>query len=116
MRCGVLDFGCELHKVLDPIWFWLSLGFWVVVALVVLGILYRVKQVFGWQGVVAALAAAGGVIIAIFSFKAGRDSVSPRTIEKPKKPKPILPVNPRGPQPPDIWNQPPQDRGKKKKH
>jgi hypothetical protein len=103
MKCGLVDIGCHLHAFIDPFWFWIQLGFWVVVALVALGILYRIKQVFGWQGVLAALVAAGGVIIAIFSFKAGRDSITTEgdfdPPVRPKPPRPPLPIEPERKQP-----------------
>lgn len=101
MTCGLLDVGCHIHEFIAPFWFWIYWGFWAVVALVALGILYRIKTVFGWQGVLAALVAAFGVIVAIFSFKAGRDSVTPegdfdpaaRPVRKPKPKRPAKPID-----------------------
>lgn len=56
---------------LDPYWPYLVWGFWGVVALIVLGALYRVKMVFGTPGLVAVWS--GAVLIA--GFVLGRRSL-----------------------------------------
>lgn len=106
MKCGLIDIGCHLHAFIAPFWFWIYWGFWVVVALVALSVLYRIKVVFGWQGVLAALVTAGGVIIALFSYRAGRDSVTPveGDFDPPLRPK--KPRKPRGAKPVDDENRP----------
>lgn len=102
MICG-LDIGCYISNALAPFWFWIHLGFWVVVALAVLAILYRVKLVFGWYGVAAVLTLGvlGGV------FKLGRDSVSRSRegdFDAPLRPgKPTRPYAPIAPNDPDGW-------------
>lgn len=106
MICGIIDIGCALHKLIDPIWFYLYWGFWVVVALVALSVLYRVKVIFGWQGVATAIAATVAALIAIFSFKAGRNSVTPveGDFDAPVRPK--RPRKPRKPVTVDEKNKP----------
>lgn len=109
MKCGIIDIGCAIHKVIDPLWFWIYWGFWGIVALVALGVLYRIKQVFGWRGVEAAVIAAAGVIIAIFSFKKGRESMTPVEGDfdpplRPKKPRKPHKAGPIEENRPGTWN------------
>lgn len=101
MTCG-FDVGCYAAEAIAPFLFWIKLGFWVVVALIALYVLYRVKLVFGWYGVGALLTLGilGGV------FKLGRDSAKPAAegdFDAPARPK--KPRNPHKATPPkgDTW-------------
>lgn len=105
MSCG-FDIGCYVSEAIAPWLFWIKLGFWVVVALVALYVLYRVKLVFGWYGVGALLTLGilGGV------FKLGRDSAevsnptSEGDFDAPARPKrPHRPYPPIKANDPDGW-------------
>lgn len=71
MNCGLIDIPCQVGHFLAPFWFWIQVGFWIVVALLALWALNAIKNVGGWPAVGAALvAAAGGA-----GFVLGRNSV-----------------------------------------
>lgn len=57
--CGPFQFGCQISQFLDPYWFWIQAGFWIILALATLWALSLLKNVAGWQGVAGALAVAG---------------------------------------------------------
>ncbi len=70
--CGGFDFGCQIGQFLAPFWFWIQVGFWIVVALLALWGLNALKNVAGWPGVVAAITAAAAGAGYVF----GRKSVT----------------------------------------
>lgn len=59
MTCGPFQIGCQIGQFLDPYWFWIQAGFWIVLALACLWALSLLKNVAGWQGVAGALTVAG---------------------------------------------------------
>lgn len=59
MSCG-FNLGCHIHALVAPFWFWLQIGFWVVVALVALWALAKLKAIGGWPAVVAGVGALAG--------------------------------------------------------
>ncbi len=90
MTCG-LNPVCYVTEALGPFWFYIQVGFWIVVGLVALWALAKVHQIAGWRGVAAVLTLGAAGLV----FKAGRDSVKREEDFDPParsvKPKPILP-------------------------
>ncbi len=77
--CGLNPI-CYVTDFLAPFWFWIQVGFWIVVALIVLWVLAKLREVGGWPAVVAALVAAAGGAGYVF----GRKSV---TVQHPARTK-----------------------------
>jgi hypothetical protein len=57
MSCRLIDLPCHLWTWIEPFWFWIQFGFWIVVALAVLWALAKLKEIGGWPAVTGALAA-----------------------------------------------------------
>jgi peptidoglycan/LPS O-acetylase OafA/YrhL len=108
---------------LDPLWTYVVWGFWIAVALLVLGVLARIKEVFGWPGVVAAFGAIGAAFGFILrgkidaeraatgavQFPGGRavpvqkpSAIRPRSAPVP----PVIPQLPFNPFDPRNWQAP----------
>lgn len=91
--CG-FDLGCQIHRVIDPVWFYIFWGFWGIVGLLILGALVKIKQIAGWPGV----AGVGAALIYALGYFRGRsggcinpleqvDEASPDARPAPSKPK-----------------------------
>lgn len=94
MMCGLMDLGCQLHRIIDPIWAYLFWGFWAVVAALALWALSKVKDVAGWPGV----AAVAGALIYAFGYFRGRSGGSINPLEQVDEDSP------------DAWPSPPKPK------
>lgn len=98
MICGFIDIQCHVNAFLAPIWFWLQLGFWIFVGVVILVALAWVYRNFGWWGIAVALTVGASAAV----FKKGYDfgKLHGKPVIAPDKPKrKPAPINPKG----DDW-------------
>lgn len=100
MKCTVFDVACRIDAALSPILFWVKMGFWAFIALVVLAFLAWIYRQFGWWGVLGAVTIGGAGWIWSKGVQFGQEhsNALPDTPEKPKK-------KPRksGPTPDSVW-------------
>jgi len=76
--CGINPI-CYVQEALSPFWAFIVWGFWIVVALIALGVLAKLKEIGGWPAVWAAVTAG----LTLFAWQRGRrgESLLPFPVE-----------------------------------